>query len=400
MNNAVYILGAGVNQEIFSPNHLSPPLIDNFFEIALKVHNRFGDYDDRLEDVYKYINKYWRKSKQDLQNEKFDLEECLTLLQLQINDSSEKENDLVYDELYKIQIHLLAFFYEVLDEFKHYIKESNTFLKLGKILYDQKPDIITFNYDDFVETAIELASGKNPPHGYLKTFQKNMTPMELGVVSQKSEWKWNRPLGYGIEFDEILLHDGSPGNYGKHISQNIFYSVNTSYPWKILKLHGSINWYRYVNDSPNPYLNEDEVNQKYESKKNDIVLQSPVWFLPMSDLPWHINQLFLRPIIITPVLYKEFFTDRINRRVFDSQWASAKEVLSGCNKLVIIGYSFPTTDFYSKKLILESTGDNVIDELIVVNPNDERVEYIKKIVPHKTFKKFDYLRDYVSSFFR
>ena len=395
MSDTVYILGAGVNQEIFARGKVSPPLTDNFFNTAFRINQRFNLYDKSLEPVYNFIAKYWRKQKQDLRNSSFDLEECFTLLQLQINDMIDEGNEFEYNKLKEVQSILLSFFIEVLNEFKGYIRQSDQFLKFAELLYRQKPNIITFNYDDFIETAIEYASGENGSHEYLSIHQHDLTTEDLKIVSLKSKWKWNRPLGYEIKFDKVSLHDGSEGNYVKHLPGTIFYNVNNQYSWKIFKLHGSINWYRYINDSPNQHLDDDQVNEIYRARKDKIILQSPVWFLPLSDLPWDRNQLFLSPILITPVLYKHFSSDNIARRIFEPQWNKSKELLSNCKRLVIVGYSFPATDFYSKKLLLESTSKNNIEELIIVNPDSKVVEYTKNIISGKKIQIFKNLKCYL-----
>ncbi|MDQ2685184.1 MAG: hypothetical protein M3Y25_05005, partial [Thermoproteota archaeon] len=390
------ILGAGVNKEIFAKENVSPPLTNNFFNTAFRINERFNLYDKSLEPVYDFIAKYWRKQKQHLRKCSFDLEECFTLLQLQINDSIEEGNEIEYNKLNEVQSILLSFFIEVLNEFKGYIRQSEWFLKFAELLFSQKPNIITFNYDDFIETAIEYASGENPLHKYVSTPQQDLNTEDLRTVCQKSKWKWNRPLGYQIEFDKVSLHDGSEGIYEKQVPGEIFYGVNSQYPWKILKLHGSVNWYRYINDSPNQYLNDHQVDAIYQPRKDRIVLQSPVWFLPLSDLPWDRNQLFLSPIIITPVLYKHFSSDNIARKVFEPQWNKARNLLSKCKRLVIVGYSFSTTDFYSKKLLLETTSENNIEELIIINPDDEATNYTKNIVPSKKTQIFNSLREYLA----
>jgi hypothetical protein len=374
---------------------VSPPLTNNFFKTAFRINERFNLYDESLKPVYNFIAKYWRRQKQDLHNCSFDLEECFTLLQLQINDKIDEGNELEYNKLKEVQSILLSFFIEVLNEFKGYIKQSEEFLKFAKLLFTQKPNIITFNYDDFIETAIEYASGENPPHQFLSLSQHDLNTDDLRVACQKNKWKWNRPLGYGIEFDKVAVHDGSIGTYEKHVPGTLFYSVNSQYTWKILKLHGSVNWYRYINDSPNQHLHEDQVDELYQPRKYNVVLQSPVWFLPLSDLPWDRNQLFLSPIIITPVLYKHFSSDNISRKVFEPQWNKAKELLSKCTRLVIVGYSFPTTDFYSKKLLLETTSDNNIEELIIINPDNKAVNYIINIVPSRKIRIFNSLKEYL-----
>jgi hypothetical protein len=53
-------------------------------------HGRyFSDelFDDRLKPLYEYIEKYWKKNKNNLATESFDLEECFTLLELQSREA-------------------------------------------------------------------------------------------------------------------------------------------------------------------------------------------------------------------------------------------------------------------------------------------------------------------------
>lgn len=82
--------------------------------------------------------------------------------------------------------------------------------------------------------------------------------------------------------------------------------------------------------------------------------------------------------------------------MFEPQWNKARNLLSKCKRLAIVGYSFPTTDFYSKKLLLETTSENNIEELIIINPDDEAINYTKNIVPSKKTQIFSSLREYLA----
>lgn len=77
------------------------------------------------------------------------------------------------------------------------------------------------------------------------------------------------------------------------------------------------------------------------------------------------DQLYLHPLIITPIIHKDIYLEdkEVHGRVFSPLWTKAKDCLSKCNKLVIRGYSFPATDFLTKKLFLESFVDNKLDEI-------------------------------------
>jgi len=109
---------------------------------------------------------------------------------------------------------------------------------------------------------------------------------------------------------------------------------------------------------------------------------------------------YLDPVMITPVLHKEeYLQDPFYSRIFSTIWKKAKEALSKCERLIVIGYSFPTTDFLTKKLFLESFSENTLEELIVVNPDTSIVQKVKNlchfekpIVICKDLHEFIYLK--------
>lgn len=83
----------------------------------------------------------------------------------------------------------------------------------------------------------------------------------------------------------------------------------------------------------------------------------------------------MSPLIITPVLYKELMK---NVLIFDI-WKQAKNSLTNCNRLVIGGYSFPPTDFYTKRLFYEAFKNHSPEEIIVINPDTSVVRTIKEL---------------------
>lgn len=111
LTDEVYLLGAGVNQSVRTNQKqaLSPPLANNFFKVARKLHVRFRDYDDLLNPLYSYILKYWHKSKTDLDNDEFNLEECFTLIQLQYIEARLHKDRQATNDLLKIQYFLIPF---------------------------------------------------------------------------------------------------------------------------------------------------------------------------------------------------------------------------------------------------------------------------------------------------
>lgn len=103
-----------------------------------------------------------------------------------------------------------------------------------------------------------------------------------------------------------------------------------------------------------------------------IIVEGHWWF---NEPPDH-NGWLINPLVITPVLYKEQF---YQHPVFSDIWKQAHNELSTCKRLVVMGYSFSPTDFYIKKLLLEAFSENILEELVVVNPDTSVVRTIKEL---------------------
>jgi hypothetical protein len=137
---------------------------------------------------------------------------------------------------------------------------------------------------------------------------------------------------------------------------------NELYPTPILKLHGSLNWFIHTSrqSRPNPY------GATKNPKEGSVVLASGYphlryGFGPPEDLYGWV----LRPMIVTPVLYK----DLVGKGVVGQSWRRARKELSTCRRLVVAGYSFPATDFATRRLFLEAFADSSPKELVSVNPS-------------------------------
>lgn len=371
MNGTVYLLGAGVNQSLKDFDNLSPPMMANFFRTTLRKR-KYSDehYVNKIKVVYDYIEKYWKKTKTDLANAPFDLEQCFTLLERQKEEAYEKNKE-EYRWLLTIQFRLKSFLAEVLSEFE-YSGFNLSMYNFGRILFHERPTIITFNYDCILESIIESASRVNPTipkqfHDW-KPFEELEIPDELLAYSH---YNWNRPLGYGITFDEVQLQQAG---VGKYVDGKRFYShpQNKLYSWPILKLHGSLNWFRYLPVRSFPTLPCEE-KPTLGDKEHEIVLVRGHWWFnePPTHHGWYID-----PIIITPVLYKNRF---FRESPFKQIWEMARNVLSKCRRLVVIGYSFSPSDFSTRQLLLEAFSTNDLEELVIVNPNVRIVQIVKDL---------------------
>ena len=367
MPKVVYLFGAGINRGISDHDGVVPPLATDLFVQALKM-SRLGDdhYLEKITPVFKYIQKYWKLNREDLANNHFDLEACYTLLELQLNEAKASGN---HDDIVTLQdtvLKLTILFAETLQEFEHSIHNSNAFRILGEIIYSENADVLTFNYDTLIESAIESASrvsGSAPP-----TYRGR--PHESGEISAEeicySHFNWNRPLSYGVKFDEVMLHRAGISTY---VDGERFYDSHSEglYKAKVLKLHGSINWFIYSGVKKFQYGN----NESASNKGKTLLSRGNWWFNEPAEKDGEI----IEPMIITPTLYKNYTENEL----ISSVWKQAKSSLIKCNRLIVGGYSFPPTDFAVRRLFLEAFESHSPDEIIVINPDTSVVKTIKDL---------------------
>lgn len=251
---------------------------------------------------------------------------------------------------------------KVLNKFFIYCEDSDELMRFGEQIYLEKPIILTFNYDCILETLIEKASGERAEK--LRQ-QVNNRDVDLDY----STYNWNRPLHYGIQFDIVELHGTGIGD---EVGRSRFYNrpANVLSEWKILKLHGSLNWFRSLRLP----LRLREDSRKKELDK--IYLRNDYWWSELPDIVGEISE----PLIITPVLYKEGYYEV---KPFNEIWKMALDHLKQCKKLVIIGYSFARTDFSVRELFLNAFENNSLEELIIVNPDTSIVKIVKELTHFK-----------------
>ena len=367
-----FLLGAGFNQLIEDWDGIRPPLAQNFFNNLLRsriYNNEKFQIDSK--PLFDFINQVWKKGKSALRDLPFNLESLFTYIELKFEESemiSDMESMRRYITLDYRFTSLLAQF---LTEFHYFFVKSPVYLQLGRRIYDSKPNLITFNYDNILENLIETVSmprNERPPEVYTNRESDELTE----EIITYSHFNWNRPLFYGINFDQIQLHKAG---LRKIINGKNFYKTpgNEISDWNILKLHGSLNWFRFLPIRSYPSQHGEDVKLSTNELKEILLLQNE--WLGTFNLP-ELNGWFLKPVLITPVLYKSKF---YNERPFKELWKKAKEDLEITKKLIVIGYSFSPTDFSVKKLFLDSFMSNDLKELIVVNPDTSVVKTVKEL---------------------
>lgn len=387
MSEIVYLFGAGINRVINDRQGLRPPLAKDLFQQVLNQDRiTLSGYNlEARKPLFDYIDHYFKFSMEKLRTEEFDLESCYTLIQLQAMDARLKNNENKLILLNEIESQLTNLFVTFLSTFDTFFSEA--FRVLGQIIYSEKSTVLTFNYDTLLESAIESASGvnHNTPSTFFDTaFRRIKIPDEEVAYSHH---KWNRPLAYGVQFDEVQLQRAGNRLF---VTGERFYSHpdNKLYDAPLLKLHGSINWFDYTGIKTDSFRSDKD----HETNAGKTVLFDNFW---MSIRPPELNGEILSPKIITPVLYKEFTSDPIISQV----WQRAYQELLTCKTLIVGGYSFPPSDFNTKRLFLEAFADNSLDELIVINPDPSVAGIVKNLCHfNKPVTTCNSLNEFISLF--
>lgn len=367
VNNIVFLLGAGFNQELKDWNDLKPPMARNFFQLIRQSPHYENKYREQLRKVYEFIQEYWKFDVEEISRREFDIEKLFTFLQLTINDIYKEERYDELDDLLKIDNSLVTVFIDFLQGFDFHYARFELYKRFGAKLMELKPDIITFNYDLYLEKILENASGLNDSIPNLFNNLPNLDDYNLPEdIIRYSHYRYNVPLAYGFKFDIVRIHMAGTRKYefGER-----FYDFHELYTNPIIKLHGSLNWSR-VGQFPVDRTSLRELDKQY------------IGNLIISDEYWNTNFYnefkgwVVTPDIITPTLYKREFYDKFP---FKELWGMAKKKLSDCNKLIVIGYSFSPTDFHTEKLFLDSFKENELQDLIIVNPDTSVTRKIKDL---------------------
>ncbi len=366
-HNIVFLLGAGFNQELKDWDDLKPPMARNFFQLIRQSSQYQNKYHEQLRKVYAFIQEYWKLDEEEISKKEFDIEKLFTFIQLKISDIYKEE---LYDELAdlrKISDSLVTVFINFLQGFDFHHVKFDIYRRFGEKLMELKPDIITFNYDLYLENILELASGVNAEIPDSFNNLHNLDDYNLpDDIIRYSHFKYNIPLAYGFKFDIVRIF--MAGNR-KYESGERFYDFHELYTNPIIKLHGSLNWSKISQFPVNRITLQAPTNQY----AGNLIISNEFWDTSFSN---DFKGYPVTPNIVTPTLYKSGFFDKFP---FKELWDMAKKKLSHCNKLIVIGYSFSPTDFHTEKLFLDSFKENELQELIIVNPDTSVVKKIKDL---------------------
>lgn len=361
MASVVYILGAGFNCSVLDRTRgLEAPLATNFLQLLVGP----GRAREKLEMIkgtlfvdllLAEIERFWHLNIDALATTPFDVEECLTLFESQLLDHPNPERALTLRRADYALRNLMLMYLSDLAHHGH----TPTSYAFGQEVNASSADVLTFNYDTVAEEAIESASGvgdKPQPatRPSLDAFDWDVPAADVDACHHH----WNRALSYGFKFDRVVLPiAGIPptidgGKFYAHPNNELYLRK------RVLKLHGSINWLASAGLRAMPPM--EGISDSPEPQGLLLDRNTSYWMgeAPRSG-PW-----YMESVVIPPYLYKNF-----QKQPFQAIWDEALRSLSECETLVVIGYSFPPTDFRTRRLFLEAFSDHSVQNLVVVDPN-------------------------------
>lgn len=376
MSETVYVLGAGVNKGSRDSDNLEPPLVNEFFIRAYELGFFTAGGKEEIKPVFDYIEKYWKLTFDDLTREPFDLESCFTLLQQQRLDKI-RDLDITQHYLGIVEEKLSALMTRVMGHFELYPSPETH--RLIDQIWEEDATVLTLNYDCVVERAIE-----NKLKYENKGEQWDSYTASVVTFNELSD-----------EFTGELYELDNRDNNDLDLSCD---QQDTRCP--VVKLHGSLNWFVHTSDPDDRLLEETNRGRSFSNSKDGSVRF--VKGFPNVTPDFRSTQTagvyLLKPLIVTPVLYKNLGgslqnAERGDQRVIRQSWGYARQALKDCKRLVVIGYSFPPTDFDMQRLFLESFSEASPEEVICINPDEQVSDKLERLC-HRTPKKHDDLKKY------
>lgn len=316
-----FILGAGFSRGY---NQELVPLISDFLNIAEK--KGILKPDDEHKELVKFIQKYFGDEYQ-----KVNIENLATFLTTDLVPDVSQQYEFrekLYKQLHSIIIRVLYNPYNK----PHDPRTKELYQNFANKLVEKGSHAITFNYDLILDNLLLNTKNWFPLDGYGIDMKVNM---------------WEILKGKGIE----LQQNESKINY--------------------LKLHGSLNWGRSI--LPHPYQGDEILLSSFGIFPDQIIL-------PIENmLSFDMVNVYYKSFIIPPILTKQ---DLYKTPLLQNIWYKAKEFINNADRIYIIGYSFPPSDFTAEFLFRQAlTYISKPKKIDIVNTeiNKEYMDRIKNI---------------------
>ena len=323
----VYIFGAGASV------HAGAPLLNNFLSVSqgLFQGTEHLTYIESFKKLFEWITELKRSTASVTINYS-NLEEIFSLASMtgEINTGE-------WEDLYE---HLLNVIFETLDKtiaFK--LIESNAYNKIYG-------DAVTYK---FVE-------------GLIKRNKKRMELCRENTFEKDSVITFN----YDLLLDLAFRFQGIGADYCLDAAPGEGY--------KLLKLHGSMNWAIHKNCAEKSGIHVASLDDLLSRRSTSGGVQRLGAFDSMRKAPCErCNNSGLTPVFVPPT-----WTKSPSLAGLSNVWSSAAKEIESAEQIVVVGYSLPPTDtFFQYLLALGLRNNTGLSRVIIVNP-DTSAEYRKR----------------------
>ncbi len=221
---------------------------------------------------------------------------------------------------------------------------------------------------DFLQVLAALLDesiGRHPICSYHERLVNQLSRHD-GILSLNYDWlidytlkmhgdgKWNPRIGYGVRTFAKGKRGAGTRYWAYQDPQG-----GPQYPSRsvrLLKLHGSMNWFPVPSDRPSPRL---ELRKRWWHQKGDLKFEiaPPEWNKPT------------RSGVYVPV------------------WRGARQLLRDARGLIFIGYSLPETDLPVQALLTVEKAPRPLDLLVAVNPDQKARQRIRAVLQRRLGSK-------------
>lgn len=333
MAKNIFILGAGASVEA------GVPVMNNFLEVSrdLLDRNIFQKHENVIRKLFEIKNtelqRIYAKAYLDLNN----IETLFGVIEMgKLINGIGKLDSTTIAELKRSLVIMIA----------KTIEETNW-----------------FKYNNKFKSLRPSSSYQN----LLTYIKENMEPNECTFMT----------FNYDVNLEVALNH--SRLEYDYCIERNSIGMFT-----KVLKLHGSINWYQdlkgklhtiYMSLNDNPLINL--IHDEFIGKDNIDTIQ-----LRFSKYAKRIlgNEIKEEPVIIPPTWNKTEYNNDIA-----IIWETAAKELSEAENIYIIGYSLPESDqFFRYLFALGTLGIKTIRRIWIINPDDKLANKYRSLLGRET----------------
>lgn len=343
----VYVLGAGAGAA-YKGSFLgeTSPVAKNFFQKAMRVINihqirdrHFGDEELKFNHIFNFIENLWGVPKDKVSESNLDMEEVLTLLNIEMEEDIPGRNRLL--QAYEEYLLLMALTFDKIlygEPCPHYQRIAQS-LKPGDA-------VISFNYELLMDYALH-----------------NLKNTDI---------RWMIKDGYGISCDYLSEDRKTAQNSTEQRNQSNI---------KLLKLHGSLNWLFC------PQCGQLYTYEHSDARGNSVIINGMANMIKCAtDHCCH----RLSRVIIPPTLMKNYQSIPF----IPTLWHQAREVLKQASEIIVIGYSFPATDFRSNWMFRKAMVDNNNLKKVIIIDSADGYQKETLLAKHKSIFRVNHLDFY------